>query len=188
MHPSRYNFSGSKKKNSIGSYLIDAATYEPKRSMSNARLINTIMTLFIAIVLMYSSLFYIPALFNSNMIIGTSTSQDNIQSLENQSAKPWYAPALNLLHMKRGYFKAGSEIRVAYNATPGSDVTLYLRQCSGIPVVEIYSCPAGPIHTFKAEGHRGEMRLPVHKNGFYYFSQSVKYNQDNGDYIIVWGR
>jgi len=65
MHPSRLNFSGSKQRNSLGSYLKEAAAYEPKRSMSNARLVNTILTLLMAIILAYSSLFYIPSLFNT---------------------------------------------------------------------------------------------------------------------------
>ncbi len=188
MHPSRYNFAGSANKKTIGSYIVEAATYEPKRSMSNARLVNTILTLLMAIGLAYSSLFYIPSLLKMSMIIGTSTSQDNIQNLEPQPNKPWYTPAMNLLHMKRGYFKAGSEIRVAYNSTPGSNVTLYFKQCSGIAVIEIFSCPPGPVHKFNVEGHRGEVRLPVHKNGFYYFAESVEYSEDTGDYVIIWGR
>jgi len=188
MHPSRYNFSGSKQKKHLGSYLMEAATYEPKRSMSNARLINTFLTLLMAIVLAYSSLFYIPSLLKMSMIIGTSTSQDNIESLDTRPAQPWYTPAINLFHMKRGYFKAGSEIRVAYKATEGAKVTLYFKQCSGIPVIEIFSCPPGPIHTFEAKGHQGEARLPVHKNGFYYFSQKVEHREETGDYVILWGR
>ena len=188
MNPSRYNFSNSRNKKPIGSYLVEAAKYEPKRSMSNARLTNTILTLLLAIFLGYSSLFYIPSLFNMKMIMGTSTSQDSITSLEKNQATPWYTPAANLLQLKRGYFKAGSEIRVAYNATEGSKITLYYSQCSGIPVIEVFSCPAGPVHKYEADGHRGEVNIPVHKNGFYSFSQTVKYKADTGDYVILWGR
>ena len=188
MNPSRYNFSGSRRKKVVGSYLKEIATYEPKRSMSNARLINTILTLLGAIFLAYCSLFYIPALFKMNIIMGSSTSQDHINSIETQRKTSWYQPALSFLHMKRGYFQAGSEIRVAYNSTEGSKVTLFYSQCSGIPVVEIFSCPPGPVHKYEAEGHQGEARIRVHKNGFYYFAEDVKYNSDTGNYVIVWGR
>ena len=119
MHPSRYNFSGKGSKKAIGSYLVEAARYEPKRSMSNSRLTNTVLTLLLAIFLAYSSLFYIPSLFNMSMVIGTSTSQDNGSSLETDVETPWYTPLTNLMRMKRGYFKAGSTIRVAYNSTAG---------------------------------------------------------------------
>lgn len=188
MNPTRYNFSGAERKKPIGSYIVEAAKYEPKRSMSNSRLTNTVLTLLLAIFLAYSSLFYIPALFNMNIVMGTSTSQDDIRPLEAPRKRAWYAPAISFLHMKRGYFQAGSEIRVAYNATDGSDITLFYSQCSGIPVIEIFSCPPGPVHKFEAEGHQGEARIPVHKNGFYYFSENVKYKNETGDYIILWGR
>lgn len=187
MNPSRYNFSNSRIKKPIGSYIVEAARHEPKRSMSNARLTNTIFVLFMGLFLAYSSLFYVPAALNMHMVIGTSTSQDGT-NLQTEPNAPWYTPLVNLLQMKRGYFKAGSEIRVAYNATPGAKITLYYNQCSGIPVLEIFSCPRSSLHRFEADGHRGEVRIPVHKNGFYNFSQAVEYKSSNGDYVILWGR
>lgn len=189
MHPSRLNFSGSSKTGTaVGSYLISAATYEPKRSMSNSRLINTIIILIAAISLCYCSLFYIPSLFHTQMIIGTSTSRDNLETIKIEPDPPWYTPAMNLFHMKKGYFKAGSKIQVAYNSTPGSKVTLLYQQCTGKIVAEIFSCTPGTIYKFKASGHRGMTELPVHRDGFYYFSQSVEYTQDSGDFVILWGR
>ena len=189
MNPSRYNFTGAARKNNIGSYLHEAVSYEPKRSMSNARLINTILTLLGAIFLAYCSLFYIPAAFNMQVIMGKSTSQDNIPSIEKPTkAASWYDPAISFLHMKRGYFQAGSEIRVAYNSTEGSQITLFYSQCSGIPVIEIFSCPSGSVHKYEVKGHQGEVRIPVHRNGFYFFKENVKYKNETGNYVIIWGR
>ena len=188
MNPSRYNFTGAYRKSSMGSYFNDIATYEPERSMSNARLSSTILTLFMALSLAFCSLFYIPALFNMNITIGISTSRDDIRPLTPPYKTPWYAPAISFLHMKRGYFKAGSNINVAYNSTEGSKITLYYTQCSGIPIVEVFSCPRGPIHSYELGGHQGEARIPVHKSGFYHFSEEVKYLTNTGDYITIWSR
>lgn len=188
MHPSRYKFSGANGKKTLGTYIVGAALHEPKRSMTNSRLYSTAFILFGAIFLCYTSLFYIPAAINKKMILGTSTSLDNFRDLKTDPDAPWYTPAVNLLRLKRGYFKAGSHIRAAYNSTPGTKITLYYSQCSGLPVMEVYSCPPGLAHKFETEGHQGYVEIPVHKNGFYFFSQRVEYKDDIGDFIILWGR
>ena len=190
MKSSRLNFSNSRKK-AIGSYIVEAAQYEPKRSMSNSRLGNTILTWIAAIVLCYTSLFYIPSLLNINMILGTSTSMDSKNEINTDPNAPWYTPAVNLLRLKRGYFQAGSHIKVAYNSTAGTNITLVYSQCSGIPILEVYSCPQGPVHKVVVDGHQGAVNIPVHKSGFYMFSQIVEYEKDlneTGKFAILWGR
>ena len=192
MHPTRYKFSKANSKNPLGTYIIDAARYEPKRSMSNSRLYSTIGVLIGAIFLCYTSLFYIPAALNMNMVLGTSTSQTSDASLKAAPNTPWYTPAVNFLRLKRGYFQAGSHIRAAYSSTPGTEITLYYSRCSGLPVIEVYSCPSGPIHKKEVKGHEGYIEIPVHKNGFYTFSQRIDYKDDLAPadqfYNIKWAR
>jgi len=171
MHPTRYKFSAANSKKPLGTYIVDAARYEPKRSMSNSRLYSTIGVLIGAIFLCYTSLFYIPAALNMKMVLGTSTSQSSDASLKVAPNAPWYT---------------------AYTATPGTEITLYYRRCSGLPVMEVYSCPPGPIHKKTVKGHEGYIEIPVHKNGFYTFSQKLDYKDDVAPteqfYHIKWAR
>ena len=126
------------------------------------------------------------------MVLGTSTSQTSNASLKAAPNTPWYTPAVNFLRLKRGYFQAGSQIRAAYSSTPGTEITLYYSRCSGLPVIEVYSCPSGPIHKKEVKGHEGYIEIPVHKNGFYTFSQRIDYKDDLAPadqfYNIKWAR
>jgi len=187
----RGSFMGSYNKNrafskDFGQKIVAAAQYEPKRSMSNSRLISTFFVLVAAIFLCFCSLFYIPSLTTAkNSVIGTLPSA----TYSSDRHKGYFDDFIRFIKINRGYFREEETIRVEYQLSEGMDVELKVLRCQQTPVLEIFMCQNPIIKSYTLEGLHGNKLIPVSENGFYYLREFIITSlPKNSPYYIKWGR
>lgn len=160
-------------------------------SMSHARFFGTFVTLFLALVLIYASAFYVPAFLMSQKTLGLSTEAGklpNHTALESGGILNKYAGAFMI---RRGYFKAGQTLRLDHDLPPGAILKVSISRCSAPPVIEVFYCldVEGEQVKIQTSGPSGRNFI-VRKSGFYYFDDVVSGagQSENDSYNVMWSR
>lgn len=174
-----------------GSGKQDTVKSSPQGSMSHARFFCTFASLFAALVLVYASVFYVPAYLNVQKTLGLST-QDG--KLPNQSALS-DANRMNnyarLFTLRRGYFRAGQTLRLDHDLPPGTTMVVSISRCSAPPVIEAFYCMNIEGHQIKiTDPGPGTRTFTMQKPGFYYFDETVynKLRDSDPSFEVVWTR
>jgi hypothetical protein len=168
--------------------------YEPeveKFSMSPRRLLTTAISLFLGLALCYCSLFYLPAYFEDNRVFQASSHKDLEPSLSGEPIKAgWFTPYLDLLRVKRGYFKAGQIIEAEYVLSKENDFVISVTRCASRPIIEIFSCkPLETIEYVQSDTMRGKLRIQAPSNGFYNVTEFSRGEQPSDlKYAVLWRR
>lgn len=180
----RYNADFLSNVRSARQYAHGVAT---SRSMSNKRLVFSILSLLLGLFSAYSSFFYFPAYSSSKNYIKVSTQNGPIPV--NGKSADANNPYLNYLLMNQGYLKAGQSVVVSYETSPGTQLELTVSKCAGPMVFEIYSCRGTIIETIETESSSSRFDLTVTEAGFYQFSEKLTdTSMMNGEYKIIWKR
>ena len=177
----------------IRQQLAAAATYEPKRSISNKRLVGTIAALFFGLATIYTSIFYVPAFIDVGAILGYSDKNTKLPSFEqNTRNKTFLSNYSEMFKLRRGYLRSGQALRVDYALSPGQELNLRVERCEAPIFIEALFC-------MKIEGQeyeitnkiKGGRYFIVRNPGFYYFDEKV-INADGSKvtdpYSVMWTR
>ena len=189
----RVGISKSAQNASFQQQFIAAANYEPERSMSNSRLVGSILSVFIGICVIYASIFYAPAFFNISQILGFSTENAKLPAIDSEkdgtSGLSAYA---NIFKIRRGFIRRGQALKVDYSLSPGTTMTVEIRRCNAPVFVEVVYCNHTEGQKIKMDNIGPGAKSMIMRNpGFYYFDEVVT-NHDGSPttkpYRVVWSR
>ncbi len=169
----------------------DYVAEDEKVGMSPRRLLLSTLSLTLGIGLCYCSLFYLPAYFKENRVFQVSTNTDLEPSLRGEPVRAgWFTPYLDLLRVKRGYFKAGQIIEAEYVLSKEDDFVITLTRCASRPILEIFSCkPVETVEYIQSDTMRGKLRIQAPNSGFYNVSEYSTAEQPNDlKYAVLWKR
>lgn len=167
-----------------------AARQEAEKSMSKKRFVATFASLMLGVILVYSSIFYVPAFLDSRGIMGISTPETKYpQMAEDPGTISTFG---NILKMRRSYLYEGQAIVLNYNMTGRAAITAIIGQCDAPPIIEVFHCRKVDETRFRiVTGAQGRKSFEVKKTGFYYFDDFVT-NIDGSpadlEYNIKWKR
>ena len=178
--------------------MLAAAKYEPKRSMSNARLIGSAVSICLGLALAYASVFYVPAFidFNNAMhVVGLDKDKKLLKpEVQNKDLSRWgvLRPYVELFQLPRGYLRNGQKLHVEYAISPGTELELTIRRCVSYPVLEVFRCDQSrDQHINITSPREGAQTLKVSEAGFYYYTART-INKDGSDekrpYAVSWQR
>jgi hypothetical protein len=171
-----------------------------KRQRTFRRMYMTVFTLFLASFVFYCSLFYVGAYVDVGKIVGISYSdraamaQKRSASLKPISKRTFLSPFFDQFAMNRVYMRSGQSILATYALPDKSEATLFIRQCKGLPIIEIFGCQfTGEQTTLIQDRQNGFIRFTVSEEGFYYFdARAVKVPKSllkqHVDYKVIWRR
>ena len=178
--------------------MLAAAKYEPKRSMSNIRLVGSAVSISLGLMIAYCSLFYVPAFvdFKGAMrVVGIDQDQKPL-TLEQQAerAERWgvLAPYIRQFQLPRGYLRSGQKLHVQYALSPGTELTLSIKRCASVPILEVFKCQVAQEQTVNIRRPlEGVQTFRVSEPGFYYYTQATV-NRDGSEevkpYAVMWQR
>ncbi len=181
------------ERRSFKQAMYDAATYEPKRSMSNKRLIGSGLSLLLGISLAYASMFYVPAFVNVVGVLGFATQEGKLPVIENsKESSNFLKPYSDIFKLRRGYFRAGQILEVGSAMSPGSELMLTIQRCDSFPVIEIFHCGSLQSQTVTVSNPESGIQLfKISQPGFYYYSENSRNTDDSvmvKPYAVVWRR
>ncbi|WP_416878840.1 hypothetical protein [Litorimonas sp.] len=164
---------------------------EPKRrSMSDRRLLATVVALFVGLCLSYSSLFYLPSMLSNRSVLAVSTQDKTLPKIDYEKNRTVFSPFFDLFHVQRGYFRAGQMLQVDYNIPAGYSAVLNIKSCKGFFLLEALNCEPVLISSREVAGpKRGISRFKAPENGFYIYETQVA--EDAGKelpYSVMWRR
>jgi len=145
-----------------------------QRTMSNGRLLGTAFTLFLAITLVFSCLFYLPAFFDYRTAFQLAP-----PNLEDNRFKQ-----LDALKPKRTYFRAGQGLRTVYNFPAGTKADLVYYKCRPVLILEVFKCDPEEVERFSLRRSNGQHMTRVNQSGFY----GVEVITKAEDYDVIWQR
>lgn len=176
----RFKFS-----NNVGRIVKDAATYEPKRSMSNGRLISSGLSLALGLFIAYCSMFYVPAFTKSETILGFTAQMEKLPQRIEDSNNP-LAPYADMFRLRRGYFKAGQTLVARYEKTSDNTLTLNVVKCESRPIIEIFNCGKIRTESIKVKSrNQASYTFTISEPGFYYFNDTTRLEKP---YKVAWSR
>jgi hypothetical protein len=169
-----------------------------RRLSSFRRMYMTVFVLFSAAFLFYCSLFYIGAFVDVGKIVGVNqqTSATNARSTA-LNGKMDSNPSLltrvqDRFRANRVFLRRGQTIQASYSIPAGAEITLTIKQCKNMPVMEVFKCDVISEKTKKitrkTTGYNG---FTVTSPGFYYFEETVTKlptKTANAAYRVVWQR
>ena len=161
-----------------------------RRSMSNRRLVFTVLSLLLAIFMSYVSFFYIPAYVSGTAILKVASQSGNYPSStrykKNQTVFERY---MDHLIMNRGYLTKGQAVKVRYARTAQTQLTLVASRCAGPIIWEIFSCDSTELRKVQAKKINGEVTFSVPQNGFYRFHEITStQGQSLPEFDVIWSR
>jgi len=171
-----------------------------KRKLTFRRMYHTVFVLFAASLLIYCSLFYITAFFDMGKVVGVSqlsraeTAQKNITSMETTKRRTLFSPFVDVFSTNRIYLRRGQSILGTYSLPHGTDMTMKIKQCKSMPVIEVFRCRFVDQQTTVVRNKTtGFIKFTVSEPGFYYFDAEVIKRpstllKQNKDYRVVWQR
>lgn len=144
----------------------------------------------------YCSLFYIPAYMGSSDVARYFSNLEHEPSLDPKVDKEvvnevkWYSPYMDLLRLRRGYFKANQVLNVQYLLSEHGTLQLDINRCGGPVIIEIFHCAVvDSISLTQADSKKGDLSLSISKNGFYRISETaLDKNGKKLSYSIIWRR
>ena len=158
-----------------------------KRSMSNKRLLANGLTLSLALFLVYSSYFYFPAYYSSPTIVRVATEAGSIP--DDTPQKGIIGKYIGHMLWKRGYVRAGQSVRAQYKISDGVQLKLVSNACSGIKVIEIFSCKRSNYMSKTVSDSQGAVTFDIKDSGFYHFDEVLMSLGDtNSNYVVTWVR
>ncbi len=178
--------------------MLAAAMYEPKRSMSNLRLIGSAVSICLGLTLAYASIFYVPAFidFKGAMhVVGIDQNKKPlVAKVQSNSSQKWgiLSPYVDMFRLPRGYLRSGQKLHVDYIISPGTELELTIRQCVSYPVLEVFRCEETRDQKVTISSPReGAQTFRVSEPGFYYYSGKT-INKDGSaetrPYAVAWQR
>ena len=161
-----------------------------RRSMSNRRLVFTVLSLLLAIFMSYASFFYIPAYVSGTSILKiASQSATYPSSTSHKKSQTVFDRYLDPLIMNRGYLTQGQAVKVRYARSADTKLTLIAVRCSGPMVLEIFSCESTGIRKIEANKINGEATFSIKQNGFYHFYEAAaSKEQSEPQFDVIWSR
>ena len=169
-----------------------AANHEVDGSgpMSNKRFLGTFTSLFVGLILVYSSIFYVPAFLDMQKVMGMSTEKIKLPRVSEKSrALSSYA---NFFKIRRGYIRRGQALTLEHDLAPGTIMTASISRCSAPPVIEVFYCRNIEGQQIKITSDLpGKRNFIMRKPGFYYFDELIT-NKDgsktDSEYKVLWSR
>jgi hypothetical protein len=154
--------------------LHDTARILTQRKMTKRKLVLTAASLLLGLFLCYAALFYLPAYSSKTRILRIATQDFAALEAGPVAENTIIEPYFDFLVTNRGYVRAGQEITASYRLGEGTHLQLIMEQCSGLVIVEIFSCKMIN-QEFSNIGERpiGEIGFIVEENGFYKFKEVV---------------
>lgn len=170
--------------------ILAAARRDAENSMSKKRFVATFISLMLGAVLMYSSVFYVPAYLDSRGLMGISTQDSKFPKMAEEPGT--VNTFKNILKMRRSYLYEGQGIVLNYNMSGRAAINAVIGQCEAPPIIEVFHCRKTNEQRFKiVTGAQGRKSFAIKKTGFYYFDDFVT-NTDGSPtditYHIEWTR
>lgn len=171
-----------------------------KREQTFRRMYSGVFVLVSAGFVLYCSLFYVGAFFDAGKIIGISQSvraekaQKNVRNMPRVKKRTLFSPVIEAFSMNRVYMRKGQTILATYSLPRNSKLSLKIKQCKSMPIVEVFKCePLGEQGTVIRNRATGFIEFTVSEPGFYYFEDEVIKLPKTElkaffDYRIVWQR
>ena len=173
---------------------------EAKRERTFRRMYMSVFTLFGAAFLIYCSLFYMGAFVDMGKVVGYSH-VERVEKAENLLKTTKLSDKRSLLSVlaqkfdqNRVYLRKGQTIISTYSLPRGTVMTLKVKQCRSMPVVEIFRCQfKGEQKVTVRNRTSGTLKFSVSEPGFYYFETEVvklpaKSLKNWQDYRVMWLR
>ncbi len=151
-----------------------AGIFGQQRTMSNGRLVGTAFTLFLAITLVFSCIFYLPAFFDYRTAF----------QLKPQDIEDRRFAELEALKPKRTYFRAGQGLRTVYKFPSGAKAELVYYKCKPVPILEVFRCDPQEVERQRLRRTNGQHRIRINQSGFY----GVQVITSAEDYDVIWQR
>lgn len=149
-----------------------------------------------ALAMFYCTLFYVPAYLGSSGVARYFSDLKHEPNLK-PNTKPktvnsvkWYSPYMDLLRLRRGYFKADQILNVQYLLSEPGTLSLDIHRCGGPVIIEIIHCRIEEtISLTRDNSKKGDITLSINKSGFYRISEKAKDKDGNPlSYSIIWRR
>ena len=171
-----------------------------RRSWTFRRMYMTVLNTFFALFCVYCSFFYIGAFVDVGKIVGVSqaqkaaTAKSNIATIPAETDRTILSPFSDALLVKRIYMLQGQSIMATYSLPAKSSITLRVKQCNNIPIVEVFQCKfVGEQEKIVRDKTAGFVKFTAEAPGFYYFENTaIKFPSTelrvNHNYKIIWQR
>lgn len=171
-----------------------------KRERTFRRMYMSVFILFGAAFMVYCSLFYMGAFMDVGKVVGLShvkraeNAEHMLKSTQIGENKSLFAALMGKFNQNRVYMRKGQKIISTYSLPRGTVMTLKVKQCKSMPIVEIFSCK------FKGEQKitlrnktSGTLKFNIQEPGFYYFDTEVVQLpatplKNWRDYRVMWVR
>ncbi len=163
-----------------------------KDTISTAEVVlRSSFTIIAVLSILYCSLFYIPGFINQSQIVRFS-SEAKVEPNENFDVTPvkWHSPYLDLLRLRRGYFKSGQTLEIDYILSERAELLIQVKRCKGPAIIEIFYCNVDEtIEHTQPSSVKGKLTMSVDRSGFYRMKEFVQTTDgQNVGYSAVWRR
>ena len=170
--------------------LHNSARILTQRKVTNRKVVLMATLLLLGLFLCYAALFYLPAYSSKTRILRIAT--QDLAALETRpvAGNTIIEPRFDFLITNRGYVRAGQEITASYHLGEGTQLQLIMEQCSGLVIIEIFSCKTSN-QEFANIGDRpvGEIGFIVEENGFYKFKEVIAPDTTTvPSFVVQWTR
>ncbi len=171
-----------------------------RRGNTFRRMYSSVLVLVSAGFVVYCSLFYVGAFFDAGKVVGISQSllaekaQNNVRNMPRVKKRTLFSPIIEGFSTNRIYLRKGQTILATYSLPRRSKLTLTIKQCKSLPVLEVFKCEVlGEQGKVIRNRSTGFVEFTVSEPGFYYFDDEViklpkTELKANFDYRIVWQR
>ena len=200
-----FNVTQKKQNRSWTDLLVEKseAAYQAvgeRRQRTFRRMYMSVFVLFSASFLIYCSLFYIGAFYDMRSVIGSNQSaravqaQKDVSQLKPETRRTLFSPFFDAFTLNRVYLRRNQSILATYSLPENVNMTLTIKQCKQMPVVEIFSCKfIGEQETHIRGKEQGFLKFTVSEPGFYYFkAEAVQLPRTelklHHDFKVVWQR
>lgn len=180
---------------------ISLRARKTSRNLTFRRMYLSVFVSFGAAFLVYCSLFYVGAFVDVGKVIGVSQSDRalkvkmSVTDIQLPARRvPVISPLQDAFSVNRVYLRKGQAIQATYTMPPGTKLTLKIKQCEQLPVVEVFKCRFAGVKELHIDGNSaGSKTFRVNQPGFYYFDDQVvrlpgTELKANHDYKVIWLR
>lgn len=170
-------------------YLDNKTARRQAKQMGYIRSIFSAISLLFGALMIYVTLHYLPAFLQPQKILGMTDTQLTSARLKDEGPiRKLMGPYADLFTMKRTYLRSGQTIQAQYAMPPGAVMTLKIKQCRSLWIVEVFECQVVSKQSIRITNPTGSKSFQFPETGFYHFDESVKLPKGKGDYRVVWVR